>query len=99
MNTIVITSEMGIRIFHNRESRENLTVLSPHILRNRWREDSPSRICSCAGAAGNRFRTLRWRAVADHPGELQRSAIDRKSTRLNSSHLGISYAVFCLKKK
>src|SRR5205814_9895172 len=30
--------------------------------------------------------------VADHES-------DRKSTRLNSSHLGISYAVFCLKKK
>src|SRR5437899_1859244 len=33
---------------------------------------------------------------------LGRSAVvarDRKSTRLNSSHLGISYAVFCLKKK
>src|SRR5438045_6597305 len=29
------------------------------------------------------------------PAELR----DRKSTRLNSSHLGISYAVFCLKKK
>src|SRR5437899_9426324 len=28
-----------------------------------------------------------------------RLAADRKSTRLNSSHLGISYAVFCLKKK
>src|SRR5258705_50226 len=27
------------------------------------------------------------------------SSVDRKSTRLNSSHLGISYAVFCLKKK
>src|SRR5258705_10233698 len=27
------------------------------------------------------------------------SQVDRKSTRLNSSHLGISYAVFCLKKK
>src|SRR5437899_8163428 len=27
------------------------------------------------------------------------TASDRKSTRLNSSHLGISYAVFCLKKK
>src|ERR1035438_4714524 len=27
------------------------------------------------------------------------TVIDRKSTRLNSSHLGISYAVFCLKKK
>src|ERR1039458_10719717 len=29
----------------------------------------------------------------------QSKALDRKSTRLNSSHLGISYAVFCLKKK
>src|SRR5258705_10077415 len=28
-----------------------------------------------------------------------RGQADRKSTRLNSSHLGISYAVFCLKKK
>src|SRR5258705_6708945 len=28
-----------------------------------------------------------------------RAGRDRKSTRLNSSHLGISYAVFCLKKK
>src|SRR5262245_62307637 len=28
-----------------------------------------------------------------------RAVLDRKSTRLNSSHLGISYAVFCLKKK
>src|SRR5437899_8174943 len=29
----------------------------------------------------------------------RRRFLDRKSTRLNSSHLGISYAVFCLKKK
>src|SRR2546426_7822863 len=29
----------------------------------------------------------------------QTCALDRKSTRLNSSHLVISYAVFCLKKK
>src|SRR5258705_4775779 len=33
------------------------------------------------------FPKLRW------------AFVDRKSTRLNSSHLGISYAVFCLKKK
>src|SRR5262245_64218461 len=32
-------------------------------------------------------------------GLVGRFAGDRKSTRLNSSHLGISYAVFCLKKK
>src|SRR5205814_6798793 len=31
--------------------------------------------------------------------ETRFSKTDRKSTRLNSSHLGISYAVFCLKKK
>src|SRR5437868_13189519 len=30
---------------------------------------------------------------------LVRSSTDRKSTRLNSSHVSISYAVFCLKKK
>src|SRR5258705_795551 len=33
------------------------------------------------------------------PGAMRRRLRDRKSTRLNSSHLGISYAVFCLKKK
>src|SRR5437899_9557495 len=32
-------------------------------------------------------------------GPVQKRNEDRKSTRLNSSHLGISYAVFCLKKK
>src|SRR5205814_8707718 len=32
-------------------------------------------------------------------GEAYPQRGDRKSTRLNSSHLGISYAVFCLKKK
>src|SRR5262245_33601603 len=31
--------------------------------------------------------------------EIFQTSRDRKSTRLNSSHLGISYAVFCLKKK
>src|SRR5262245_62623683 len=36
--------------------------------------------------------------AADDVGAL-RAELDRKSTRLNSSHLGISYAVFCLKKK
>src|SRR3712207_8100361 len=39
------------------------------------------------GAAGN--------TVWTHPGGFA----DRKSTRLNSSHANISYAVFCLKKK
>src|SRR5256885_6338070 len=40
-------------------------------------------------------------APALHPGTRPRARPlgDRKSTRLNSSHLVISYAVFCLKKK
>src|SRR5205807_5949032 len=37
--------------------------------------------------------------AADHWSYYQAKGIDRKSTRLNSSHLVISYAVFCLKKK
>src|SRR5947199_7395566 len=39
-------------------------------------------------------------AIFDPFGNAVHTALsDRKSTRLNSSHLGISYAVFCLKKK
>src|SRR5690606_35916978 len=37
--------------------------------------------------------------LADVSNQEPRLAIDRKSTRLNSSHVKISYAVFCLKKK
>src|SRR5690625_6523617 len=36
---------------------------------------------------------------ADRPGKEFLQEIDRKSTRLNSSHVANSYAVFCLKKK
>src|SRR5690606_42155696 len=38
---------------------------------------------------------LLWLALSALPAV----AVDRKSTRLNSSHVKISYAVFCLKKK
>src|SRR3712207_8322731 len=43
-------------------------------------------------------------ALAAHHGDLRQVEVrvlaeDRKSTRLNSSHANISYAVFCLKKK
>src|SRR2546426_3091888 len=46
-----------------------------------------------AGAAGPRAGSSRQGAGKTRPGR------DRKSTRLNSSHLVISYAVFFLKKK
>src|SRR5205807_6146563 len=47
---------------------------------------------TCQDRANNQIRRRR----ASHTERVPR---DRKSTRLNSSHLVISYAVFCLKKK
>src|SRR3989449_4855942 len=40
-----------------------------------------------------------WRRIGPVIHDLANKEIDRKSTRLNSSHGYISYAVFCLKKK
>src|SRR5438477_4693557 len=47
------------------------------------------------------FTALPRPALADLAKDLlrKREGEDRKSTRLNSSHMSISYAVFCLKKK
>src|SRR5207302_4730440 len=49
-------------------------------------------------AAGNKLDRPRSRRMQDS-GATGDGPIDRKSTRLNSSHVKISYAVFCLKKK
>src|SRR5947199_2235241 len=61
-----------------------------------WSQGEPDAACG----------TNSGRCTGEHPGhlnwlieKLDQSQRDRKSTRLNSSHLGISYAVFCLKKK
>src|SRR5579859_1604826 len=48
-----------------------------------------------AGAPGLRRKEGAFRPSLRHDS----AALDRKSTRLNSSHSQISYAVFCLKKK
>src|SRR5256885_13451870 len=59
-------------------------------------------ICGCPGGRGDRWREyFPWRGWwfgRDGPRHCRLHG-DRKSTRLNSSHLVISYAVFCLKKK
>src|SRR5215212_10670288 len=46
-----------------------------------------------------RSRLTLWTGPSAVFGHPSKDPGDRKSTRLNSSHLGISYAVFCLKKK
>src|SRR5256885_12595877 len=61
----------------------------PPACRARHERDEPLRLVR----AGADVERLEGEARVADPGE------DRKSTRLNSSHLVISYAVFCLKKK
>src|SRR5256884_4605573 len=51
-------------------------------------------------AGGRSFSATSWRRRSSRTsGSRARRSRDRKSTRLNSSHGYISYAVFCLKKK
>src|SRR3712207_9342285 len=62
-----------------------------------------------AGGKGDAAHPFEERVLGDLPGMVEqrlligsgdgRAQLDRKSTRLNSSHANISYAVFCLKKK
>src|SRR3712207_9329866 len=63
-------------------------------------------IWALGAAAGAHLHELAWgrdprRVVPDEPEKStgHEETLDRKSTRLNSSHANISYAVFCLKKK
>src|SRR2546426_4448710 len=58
----------------------------------------PIRFCDVDGIEADPFQR-RLRAVDVAAAAEIDAVIDRKSTRLNSSHLVISYAVFCLKKK
>src|SRR5690606_39836918 len=53
----------------------------------------------CAAAAGRRVGAQVGVGVRGYRRRERGGGGDRKSTRLNSSHVKISYAVFCLKKK
>src|SRR5256885_12519347 len=54
---------------------------------------------SCASTSNRNFEGRQGRGGRTHLVSPMMAVADRKSTRLNSSHLVISYAVFCLKKK
>src|SRR5438034_7942350 len=74
-----------------RSRRKSKTTTPPAPRPRRWRPpDSPIRIAQ-------KYRAERFECdIEDSP---KPAPSDRKSTRLNSSHTVISYAVFCLKKK
>src|SRR2546427_6571568 len=68
------------------------STLFPYTTLFRSHEGGAANLGRHAGAQERRQITQRLR-------ELAQLEVDRKSTRLNSSHSQISYAVFCLKKK
>src|SRR2546430_13175073 len=61
-------------------------------------DDRGAVVFRLSGESVDRLRHLGRSAVMSDIGDVA-AALDRKSTRLNSSHSQISYAVFCLKKK
>src|SRR5436853_4928862 len=68
----------------------------------RTAHDAIKRVAEAIAQRKTRVLDFDLRAYFDnvrHDRLIASCAVDRKSTRLNSSHLGISYAVFCLKKK
>src|SRR5438874_7476876 len=64
-----------------------------------FRSDRRGGDCVGAGAVAVPRALHRLRDGRVFPRQRHERAEDRKSTRLNSSHVEISYAVFCLKKK
>src|SRR2546430_6272750 len=75
------------------EIRRSLLLIEAWIERAESDDPSPSLLID----ATSRLVASTWRHC--HGVSWAAATIDRKSTRLNSSHSQISYAVFCLKKK
>src|SRR2546426_1739541 len=99
-------SSRSLFFFFNDTATTEIYTLSLHDALPIWRESIQqySFIADLFRFPNNRFYqqpadSLPAKLIAyEQPLHFAR-AIDRKSTRLNSSHLVISYAVFCLKKK
>src|SRR5947209_13121856 len=81
---------------------------SQHSTRRRQPHDGSTRNCkpkertddgACDQGADETCPRLVGRNARPQLRPTRRGQVDRKSTRLNSSHANISYAVFCLKKK
>src|SRR5690606_2901888 len=67
-----------------------------------WLKDAFASVADWFSDRGDEISGV-WRAIKDGIAAawnwIDTNVLDRKSTRLNSSHVKISYAVFCLKKK
>src|SRR3712207_7412962 len=81
------------RSYKRREIEAAKAAIPPREIERRAREASPP--LGFAAAIERHLAERRPALIA----EVKKASPDRKSTRLNSSHANISYAVFCLKKK
>src|SRR5256885_10605527 len=101
---------MSFFFFFNDTATTEIYTLSLHDALPIWQDRRAVRHDQCSharlrrgtGDRAGRADTLRGRRIRRGPSLLFDFPVgtrDRKSTRLNSSHLVISYAVFCLKKK
>src|SRR5256885_12218076 len=86
-----MSAKLGVQFFFfNDTATTEIYTLSLHdALPISWARPGPRRTCRSRRAPSS---------ASAKAGPIPRTR-DRKSTRLNSSHLVISYAVFCLKKK
>src|SRR5207302_4084002 len=72
----------------------------PVSLRSSVTKAMPRDLAVCGESSFTSHPSIQTRPELDSPQTARsRGMADRKSTRLNSSHVKISYAVFCLKKK
>src|SRR5437773_8741783 len=73
------------------------TLFRSHLHRRQYGENLFAAVLHKFG--GVPMATIEVRATVTSAVAVEQQRRDRKSTRLNSSHITISYAVFCLKKK
>src|SRR5947209_9478663 len=84
----------GVFFFFNDTATPEIYTLSLHDALPICTDENPF---PAPGMSGGEIEVLGYRGMKEF--EITFDGLDRKSTRLNSSHANISYAVFCLKKK
>src|SRR2546422_4821300 len=94
---MIFRATLLLFFFFNDTATTEIYTLSLHDALPIWWRHTPHRHRDVAGHARLHGPGARDRRPTCRPSG--RSLLDRKSTRLNSSHGYISYAVFCLKKK
>src|SRR3712207_8852154 len=102
MESVVALGDPDLFVFNDTATTEIYTLslhaalpISTPTAMRRWRRTTTG------SSPPRRTRSPSWpgTGLRDPTAVAARAGTDRKSTRLNSSHANISYAVFCLKKK